>query len=951
MGGDVLKSLCLAGAALACGLMAAVPSWAADAPAAMSDSKDAIRSDPAIRRGVLPNGVRYLLMRNANPAGAVSARLALDVGSFQEEETERGWAHFIEHMAFRSSRNYPEGASDHIFAPWGIAFGRDQNAMTTLFSTTYQLDMPKPDGDQMKSGMTWLRDVADGVSFTDEAVKRERGVVLAEMEARSNEMLAAQETISRFQGETLRSVNRPPIGAIQTLNAATAADLKRFYDRWYRPENAVVVLVGDLDLDRAEALIGEAFASWAARGPRPSQPPPERPRSNRGLEVLTVTGETLPVAVAACRTNPGAGRPTDTIPNRRAAIQRQVWQTILNQRLARVVNKGEAPLVSAATLANDVRDLAIACLIVVPTGDAWDGALNAAQGELNRFAKDGPTELETEAVVENLRGQLRAGVLGSASRVSSAIASDLAARAVNNQLSSSPADALYAFDLAVEDMTPEDVKARFAADWSGAGPLLSMTGPKPPTKETLAAAWTRGEGHVLSERYADQAKPLWGYDRFGKTGRVVDRDTIDNPGFTRLKFSNGLILNFKSTKITPNKVEVRVRFGAGRRQIADADYIVAEFGTNLLAAGGLGRNSVEEIQKIYDGSNLWGLSLGMGPTAFEMRTAGLGESLEGQVSVLSAYVSDPGFRPTIDARIPTVVDLVYRSYLTQPAMALNIAMTTKVSPDAASNAPPSEVIAKMRSVDFERVLKPVLTTEPLELTIVGDVEEARAIALVARTFGALPPRSTASRRTVEPHFVRYPSVAPPIIRVDHQGQADKAAAALIWPLYVANPERRREEYSLKVLAAIFNTALRRRVREELGKTYAPAVAINTPDHGDQGSLVVAVDADPTDIEALVAETRTVAAKLVAGDITAAAFEEARAPLLAGVQTARDNLAWWAGAMSGSARDPALLEEYLQYGPLMSSITLGEVKAAAARWLKSDPIVGVAQPAAAKGARP
>lgn len=946
-----MKSLFLAGAALALGMTVAGASWAADAPAPAVDRKDAIRPDPAVRRGVLPNGVRYLLMRNANPAGAVSARLAMDVGSFQEAESERGWAHFIEHMAFRSSRHYAEGASDRVFAPWGVAFGRDQNAMTTLFSTTYQLDMPKPDFDRLKVSMTWLRDVADGVIFTDEAVKRERGVVLAEMEARSSEMLAAQETISRFQGEGLRSVNRSPIGLSQTLNAATAADLKRFYDRWYRPESAVVVLVGDLDLDRTEALVRETFTGWVPQGARPPQPPLENPRPNRDVEALTVTGETLPIAIAACRMRPGAGRPADTIANRRAAIQRQVGQTILNQRLARVVNKGEAPLISAAMLSNDMRELAASCLIVVPTGDAWEGALDAAQAEQNRFAKDGPTELETETIVENLRGQLRGYMLSSTSRSSSALASDLAAQALNGQVSSSPADTLYAFDLAVEDMTPEDVKARFLADWSGTGPLLSMTGAKPPTREALVAAWTRGQGHVLDERYADQVKPLWGYQAFGKAGKVTGRTVVENPGFTRLKFSNGLVLNFKQTRITPNKVAVRVRFGVGRRQIADADYAVAEFGSSLVAAGGLGRNSVEEIQKIYDSSTLWGLSLGMGATAFEMRTSGFDETLEGQISVLAAYFSDPGFRPTIDSRIPTAIDFVYRSYVAQPSMALNIAMMAKTAPDAATNMPPREVMAKMRSVDFERVLKPSLTTEPLELTIVGDVEEAEVVALVARTFGALPPRTAASRRTFEPHFVRYPATAPPTIRVEHQGQKDKAAAALIWPLYVASPERRREEYSLKLLAAIFDTALRRRVREELGKTYAPVVAANTPDYADQGSLVVAIEASPADMDALVAEARAVAARLVSGDITSAALEEARAPMIAGVQTARNNLAWWAGAMSGSAREPALLEEYLQYGPLMSAVTLDEVKAAAVRWLKPDPIVGVAQPAAAKEARP
>src|SRR5436309_204875 len=99
----------------------------------------AVAMDPAVKRGTLANGLRYAVMRNATPKGAVSIRLAMDVGSYLENDDELGYAHFIEHMAFRSTRQAPNGVLDNPFGALGVGFGRDQNAATTLTSTVYQV--------------------------------------------------------------------------------------------------------------------------------------------------------------------------------------------------------------------------------------------------------------------------------------------------------------------------------------------------------------------------------------------------------------------------------------------------------------------------------------------------------------------------------------------------------------------------------------------------------------------------------------------------------------------------------------------------------------------------------------------------------------------------------------------------------------------------------------------
>ncbi len=917
---------------------------AAETPIAAKIDHAAIPVDPTVRRGVLPNGLRYLVMRNASPKGAVSLRFAVDVGSYEETESERGLAHFVEHMAFRSTRKFGDTSPEKIFAPWGVGFGRDQNAVTTQFSTTYQLDIPKPDAAQLTTGFGWLRDVADGIVFTDQTVTRERGVVLAEMEARSSPQLATQEAIGQFQAGGQRSIQRSPIGAKATLDAATAASLQHFHDRWYRPENAVVTVVGDLSVDDLETMVKQTFSSWAGQGPKPTRVPIVQIATSRGPDAFTVAGPTLPTALSACRLKPAEPLDVaDTVERLRRAVRTQIWQAVLNQRLVQRVSAGDAHLLGAGAFSSDARDTAFTCLVVMPTGEAWEPALRAAQAEMNRFAKEGPTEIETETVTEQVRALLRGALLNAGSRSSSGLADSLVGSALTHKVVTDPAGQLYAYDLAVEDLTPDDIKAAFAADWSGSGPLLAMTAPKPASRDALLAAWTQGAGESIKGAYADRAALTWGYPDFGKPGKVVQRSVIADPGFTRLLFANGLIVNFKQTGQEANKVEVRLNFGAGRREIDDRDLFAAELASTMLLAGGVGKHRFEDIQAMFASKTSWTFQLGIGPTGFGVSNTTFSEGLRLQLGILAAYMTDPGFNRALDERLPTAFDVMYRTYATQPAGALEIAMEESLAPGAPGNLPPRDIMGRLRSADFERVLKPILTTAPLELTLVGDLDEAQAVKAVAATFGALPARPTGPRQRGEPRFMRYPEgpVAP--LRIEHDGPANKAAAALIWPLYVSTPERRREEYALKLLAAVFDTALRQRVREELGKTYAPDVSTTGPDHGDQGVLRVSIDAEPQDIETLVTEARAVAERLRNGGITEAMLDSARQPILASARARRETDDWWAGAMGGSAQDRAVLDETLLYEPLMSSLTLQDVQAAAATWLKRDPIVGLAFP--------
>ena len=906
--------------------------------------RKSVRSDPKVRSGTLPNGLRYFVQHAALPASGLSIRLGIEVGSVEERDNERGFAHFVEHLAFRQTRSAPADDITAQFARLGVAFGRDQNARTTEFETTYRLDFNRADSSGIDQGLRWLRDVADGLILSDGVVKSEHGVIIAEQVAGANEELRVNERIARFHGPDLRSVDRRPNGLKRSMDGIDSAALRAFYDRWYRPENAVLVIVGDRPAEELEKLARSNFASWQSKGPAPQRARLGRVNKSRGLEVMTLESPSFPRAISACRLQDPPSPADDELSHRAREIRRSIWQGILNNRFNRLTNEGNSDLLGAAIVDNSNDEYSATCVLTIPTSDDWQKALTATQLELLRFGKDGPTEQEFENQLDERRAFLRGAIFNEKARTAPAIAELLLDLGLKGRPIVSAAEAMHAYNVVVEELDQKGVVEAFRADWSGAGPLLSLVLPSKSDVADLRAAWERTAALQTLPAYADAAVVAWPYADFGKKGQVIAREVVERPGFTRVRFANGVILNFKHLANEPQSVDLRLQFGAGRKQLRDEDLPAATFGAGMLISGGLNRLPMSDIERHFR-SVSWQFDFDVDNDHFEISHRSVSSNLSATLQIITAYLSDPGFRSDADGRIPAAIDMVYRQLATDPEMALSEAMSAAIDPEDPARLPAPEQLSRLRSGDFARVLKAPLTTEAIEVTIAGDVEEEAVVGLVGKTLGALPPRQHVDRRRADTRFMRVPDRAIPLIRATHQGPADQAAASLVWPLYVATPSRRREEYALQLVAAVFNEGLRQKVRSEMGKVYDPRVATEMPDHADQGLMMVKLASEPADIERLIAEARKLGARLAAGGITADELEAVRKPKLSAFAARRDKNSWWAAIMSGSARDPEQIDELVEYEGLMSSVTLDEVKAAAAKWLASDPIVGIALPKA------
>lgn len=900
-------------------------------------------SDPAIRQGVLPNGLRYGLMSNATPSGGLSLRLAFDVGSLDEADAERGAAHFVEHMAFRATRRFPEGQLDPAFAPLGVGFGRDQNAFTGHRATVYRLDLPSADGGQRAIALKWLRDVADGVRFETQAVDRERGVVLAERDVRNEPAAAVSRAIEIFTGPGLRTTQRPPIGDLQVLRTISPAALQAFYGRWYRPEHAVLVVVGDIPpggLEALEAEIAQNFGDWRGQGPQPERAVLPGPDLQRGLAVLTLSEPQVSGRFSICRqtvAEPSEAKDAETLRRR---MLRLVWAQSLATRLSGLALSDPSIIEAAPSVGIDQPEARDTCINVISTREGWRPALKAAQVEIARFTANGPGEAEIEDALIALRAGALGSILQASTRDSASLASSLAESFLLNQVVMEPRQTMRAFNQAVENLTPAEVLAAWRRDWTGAGPFISVVASQAPPREAVLAAWA-DNARVAAPPYVKPPVPTWAYGAAGAPGKVAQRQVLTDPDFVRLRFTNGTVLNFKQTAFAKGGVELRVDFGDGREGLGDRSLYEGYLATDSFIRGGLGRHSYAELKALIGDEPLESIALTVNDRSFTLESSSFPDWLPEQLEVMAAYLTDPGFRDELDVKLPSVVANVYSDQEASPIAAISQGLREVAAPGGVRTMPPR--MTELRSRDFEALLKPVLANAPLEVTLVGDVDEKTAVELVGRTLAALPARSAAPARPPYLGYQTYPRTLKAPIRVTHSGATDQAAVALVWPLFVAGPERRREEYAVDLLSAVLDDELRHAVRERLGKAYSPSAALSAPDRGDEASVTAWVEAAQADLPAVEAEIRAVAARLAAGQITPQMLEAARKPLLALVVADLSDNEWWASQLQSSSRDPSTPQVLMEAPAILAGLDLDEVKRAAATWLGPSPIVVVATP--------
>ena len=249
-------------------LVALVVSTAATA----KNENEQLPIDKSVRVGKLKNGLTYYIRHNENPKNLVNFYIAQKVGSIQEEENQRGLAHFLEHMCFNGTDHFPGKGVINYLEGIGVKFGADLNAYTSIDETVYNIDNVPVNIDGAIDSCLWiLRDWADGLTLDPEEIDKERGVIHEEWRGRNSAMMRMQERMLAdiFPGNKYGT--RLPIGIMEVVDNFPYEALRDYYETWYRPDLQGIIIVGDIDVDKMEKKVKKIF-----KGIKAAKKPVER---------------------------------------------------------------------------------------------------------------------------------------------------------------------------------------------------------------------------------------------------------------------------------------------------------------------------------------------------------------------------------------------------------------------------------------------------------------------------------------------------------------------------------------------------------------------------------------------------------------------------------------------------------------------------------------------------
>lgn len=243
--------------------------------------------DKAVRTGKLDNGLTYYVRHNEYPDNVANFYIAQRVGSIQENDDQRGLAHFLEHMAFNGSTHFKDNGLIEYLRTLGVAFGADLNAYTSIEETVYNIDnVPNTRQSALDSCLLVLQDWSNGLLLKTEDIDKERGVIHGEWSMRNS---ATQRLFERNLPNLYPGCKygyRLPIGTMEVVDNFKPQELRDYYEKWYHPENQAIIVVGDIDVDYTENKIKELF-SGIKKGPKAaSVTPTPVPDNNEAIYVF-----------------------------------------------------------------------------------------------------------------------------------------------------------------------------------------------------------------------------------------------------------------------------------------------------------------------------------------------------------------------------------------------------------------------------------------------------------------------------------------------------------------------------------------------------------------------------------------------------------------------------------------------------------------------------------------
>lgn len=774
--------------------------------------------DPDVKVGKLPNGLTYYIRKNAEPKNRAELRLVIRAGSVLETDNQQGLAHFMEHMEFNGTKNFPKNELVNFLQSSGVRFGADLNAYTGFDETVYQLPVPTDSANVFTQAFQILEDWAHNATLDPTEIDKERGVVLEERRLGRG---AGQRMRDQYFPALLNNSQyskRLPIGTEQVLTTFRPETLRQFYKDWYRPDLMAVIAVGDFDTKQVEGIIREKFSRIPAvktAKPRTDYDIP----AHKDTKVVIVTDPEQPnTVIQVIYKRPEIKE--KTLNDLRESIKRGLFNTMLGNRIQELTQRADPPFLGGYSNYSDfLGNLDAFSSIAVAKEGNVERAIRAVLDENARVKQFGftPTELA------RAKQEFMANVEQAYSERNKTRSVNFVNEYVQNFTDKEPYTSIefyYNFLKKEQDgIKLAEVNAlvdQFIHNDNRAVIVMAPEKDKaklPTVDQILSYVDDAGKGLTA---YEDKTldSPLLAKQPVGSP--IVDEKKISDIGVTEWTLKNGVRVVLKPTDFKNDQILFSASSFGGTSLYDLNDFQSARFSSTLTAMGGTGDYNQIQLGKFLSGKQVSVFPF-VGELSEGINGSAAPKDLETALQLLYSYFTQP--RKDAD---------VVKGFLSNQRSALQNRINTPtpqqvfqdtVAVTLGNNNPRRQPLKPedLDKIDLDRALKiyqeRFANGGDFRFYFVGNFKEAQLKPLVEKYLGGLP--ATGKTEKFNDLGIRAPKGE--VSKTVYKGLDPKASVQLVYSGDITwSPETSAQ---LDALAEVLEIKLIEKLREEESSVY------------------------------------------------------------------------------------------------------------------------------------
>ena len=745
--------------------------------------------DPDVRIGKLDNGLTYYIRHNNWPENRAEFYIAQKVGSIQEDDDQRGLAHFLEHMAFNGSKHFKGNELLRWCESIGVKFGTDLNAYTSIDQTVYNIsNVPTTREGIVDSCLLILWDWADGLLLEKEEIEKERGVIHEEWRLRTDAQSRMLERDLPKLYPNSKYGHRWPIGLMEIIDNFERPFLQSYYEKWYRPDNQGIIVVGDVDVDKVEQKIKDMFSqivlpenpAKVTTYPVPDNAEPifvidKDKEQQYNLVQMMMKHEAFPDSLKGTM----AYLLTDYMKD--AAL------SMLNDRLKEYAQKPESPFLQAFARDGEYllsKTVDAFNLIYLPKDGQAEASLEAVLTEARRAAEFGFTPTEYNRFKADYQSNLDKQYSNKDKRFNRQFVNQYVQHFLANEPIPS-IDYTYETMKQIVPVIPIDavnalIKELVSQNDSNLV-LLNFNNEKEgatyPTEDGFKKALAAARAAKI-EAYVDNVKDEPLMTTLPKKGSIKKETKSDKlGGYTELELSNGVKVVLKKTDLKKDQVILRGEGFGGSALYGEKDFANTNMFDDVIEASGLGNFSHNELEKALAGK-IASASLSMSSYRQNISGSSTPKDVETMLQLVYLYFTNINKDQKSYDNLMQTTEVSLKNRLLQPENVFQDSVSATLNCHNPRFRPLE--VADLKNVNYDRILQiakeRTANAAAYEFTIIGNFDEATIRPLIEQYIASLP----SQKKVEKSKMVDTDFTGKVVNSFKHKAETPKAIAIMNW---------------------------------------------------------------------------------------------------------------------------------------------------------------------------